>query len=99
MCLCAVVVPGRRGVLGLRAHTLTVVLAWLAHACLDSIGHLCIRHQLKKHGGPILEQSFFRNTLGTEFLITLELVKFCTMRKKVFRLENFYKSGPKRNLF
>jgi hypothetical protein len=75
VCLCAVVVLGRRRVLGLRVHALSVLFAWLVHTCLDSIGHLCIRCQLKKkHVGPLLEQSSFQNTLGTESLVTLELV-------------------------
>jgi hypothetical protein len=91
--MCAVVVPGRHGVLGLHTHALTV-LAWLTHTCLDSVGHLCIRCQLKKnHVGPHFGREFlsehFRNRVPCHIGKSKKSVPIGTLFPKCSRKNTF----------
>ncbi len=53
----------------------------------------------KKHGEVLLEQCSFWSTFGTEFLGTLELVRFYTKSKKSVPIGTLFQKCSKRNTF
>jgi hypothetical protein len=53
----------------------------------------------KKHGGQFVQQSSFQNTLGTEFLGTLELVRFITKSKNSVPIGTLFQRCSEKNTF
>jgi hypothetical protein len=69
---------GMAGAVVMDAASQIVGKLWFVAACLNSIGHLCIRCHPKKNGGALHMHCTFWCTVRAVHLVTVELHRFHT---------------------